>query len=160
MQGACPLALPPRGEDGIIGQIAGCSKRRDPTGVPRAALLLQLAIVTVLLLTATFQAVLVYIQFALILSSFLTVLGLLVLRWREPELPRPYRVWGYPLTPLLFLTISGYMLIYVGKSQPLESLAGLGTMLLGLLVYFVFRLFNAPSKSVAHEFSASRDPAP
>lgn len=138
------------------------AQRDNAAGVPRVALVFQLAVVTALLLTATFQVVLVYIQFGLILSSFLTVLGVVVLRWREPDLPRPYRVWGYPLTPLLFLTISGYMLFYVAKSQPWETLAGLGTLGLGLLVYFLFRIFHPVTKPLpAHEpLSASGDLAP
>ncbi len=130
--------------------------RGTAAGIPRVALLFQLAVITALLLTSTFQAVLIYIQFSLILSSFLTVLGVIVLRWREPELPRPYRVWGYPVTPLLFLTISAYMLFYIGRSQPRESLAGVGTLLLGLAVYFLFRIFNADTNpSLAHGLSTT-----
>ncbi len=138
------------------------SRRDNAAGVPRVALAFQLAVVTTLLLTATFPAVLVYIQFSLILSSFLTVLGVIVLRWREPALPRPYQVWGYPFTPLLFLTISGYMLFYVARSQPWETLAGLGTLGLGLVVYFLFRVFHPVDQPLsAHdEISASGDLAP
>jgi APA family basic amino acid/polyamine antiporter len=89
-----------------------------------------------LLLTGTFQGVLVYIQMALILFSGLTVLGVIVLRIREPNLPRPYRTWGYPVTPILFLVVSGIMMFYTAGTMPWQSLAGLGTILLGLIVYF------------------------
>jgi len=106
-------------------------------GTPRVALAAQGAITTVLLLTGTFQGVLVYIQMALILFSALTVLGVIVLRVREPELPRPYRTWGYPVTPVLFLLVSAFMIFYIVRTQPRESLAGLGTVLAGLIVYFV-----------------------
>jgi APA family basic amino acid/polyamine antiporter len=105
-------------------------------GTPRVAIGLQTLITTGLLLTGTFQGVLVYIQMALILFSGLTVLGVIVLRIREPNLPRPYRTWGYPVTPILFLVVSGIMMFYTAGTMPWQSLAGLGTILLGLIVYF------------------------
>ena len=70
--------------------------RRNARGIPVTAILAQFAIVVVLLLTATFQTAVNYMQFSLTLCSALTVLGVFVLRWRRPDLPRPYRVWGYP----------------------------------------------------------------
>jgi APA family basic amino acid/polyamine antiporter len=77
------------------------------------------------------------VQFSLTLCSFLTVLGVMVLRQTQPNLPRPYRAWGYPVTPILFLLISGWMLAHILRSNPYESLGGLATLLLGLLVYFL-----------------------
>ena len=68
------------------------------SGVPRLAIWVQTLLVLLLLMTSTF-AVLVYAQFAILACSFLTVLGVLVLRWRQPDLPRPFRCLGYPLTP-------------------------------------------------------------
>lgn len=118
---------------------------KTKSGIPRVALALQLAIVTALLCTFTFEKVLVYIQLALTLCSFLTVLGVFVLRVKEPALPRPYRTWGYPLTPLIFLAVSAWMMFYIVSDKPRESLAGLATMLAGLLVYFV------SAKGRAHE---------
>ena len=111
--------------------------RRTSRGIPVAAILLQQAIVLLLIFTATFQMALVYVQFTLILCSFLTVLGMMVLRWTHPDLPRPYKTWGYPFTPLVFLGVSLWMMGYVIKSQPWESLAGLGTLAMGLLIYFL-----------------------
>ena len=90
-------------------------------GVPGAALGLQLGVVILLLLTATFDKVVNYIQFSLTVCSFLTVLGLIVLRVREPALARPYKTWGYPVTPLLFLGISLWMMIHQLRERPLES---------------------------------------
>jgi APA family basic amino acid/polyamine antiporter len=105
-------------------------------GTPRVALGAQAIITTVLLLSGKFEDVLVYIQMALILFSALTVLGVIVLRVREPGLPRPYRTWGYPVTPVLFLLVSAIMVFYVVQTKPWQSLAGLGTVLAGLIVYF------------------------
>ena len=105
-------------------------------GTPYAATILQLVIVTVLVGTGTFQTVLIYTQFSLLLCSFLTVLGLIVLRVREPSLERPYKVWGYPVTPILFLSVTLYMMIYVIHDRPTESLLGLITVIAGLIIYF------------------------
>jgi len=110
---------------------------QSSNGTPRVAIVLQALIATGLLLTGTFEGVMVYIQMALILFSALTVLGVIVLRIREPQLTRPYRTWGYPLTPILFLGVSAFMMYYTVKSMPLQSLEGFATVLAGLIVYFV-----------------------
>jgi APA family basic amino acid/polyamine antiporter len=105
-------------------------------GTPRVAIAVQAVIATALLLTGTFKGVLVYIGVALTLFSALTVLGVIVLRVREPGLARPYRTWGYPVTPVLFLLVSGFTIFYVVRTNPRESLEGVGTILAGLIVYF------------------------
>lgn len=113
--------------------------RVSTKGIPYVAMLFQLAVVVVLLLTASFETVLIYIQFSLLLCSFLTVLGVIALRIREPGLERPYKVWGYPVTPVIFLLITLHMMSYVIKEKPAESLFGLGTVVAGLVVYFFSR---------------------
>jgi APA family basic amino acid/polyamine antiporter len=109
--------------------------RTTSEGVPAAATLLQLGIVSVLLMTQSFEAVLDTIQFSLTLCSFLAVLGVIVLRWKAPDLPRPYRTWGYPVTPLVFLGVTAFMMYHLIVERPLQSLAGLAIMLAGLAVY-------------------------
>jgi APA family basic amino acid/polyamine antiporter len=104
-------------------------------GIPIFATLAQTAIVILLLATGTFQKVLTYVQFTITLCSALAVFGVFVLRRREPDLPRPVRAWGYPITPAIFLTVNGWMIWHVLFKSPLESLAGLGTLLAGLLVF-------------------------
>lgn len=106
-------------------------------GVPVVALLFQTLIVVVLLLTSSFDWVLKYVGFSIQLCSFATVAGMVLLRFTRPDLPRPVRCWGYPVTPLLFLGISAWMLIYILQSDPQASLAGLGTMLFGLVIYII-----------------------
>jgi APA family basic amino acid/polyamine antiporter len=113
--------------------------RRNARGMPVRATLVQFAIVNLLILITSFQKVVNYVQFSLMLSSTLTVLGVIVLRWRRPDLPRPYRTWGYPVTPLIFLAVSGWMLWHLleDPSTREASLWGLATAALGLLVYFL-----------------------
>ena len=86
-----------------------------------------------------FEILVKFVQFSLTFCSFLAVLGVIVLRCTRPELPRPYRVWAYPLPPLLFLAMSLFMMIYLLREQPREALIGVAIMLTGLLIYFVSR---------------------
>ncbi len=113
--------------------------QRAPNGVPVAALSLQISVVTVLLLTQSFEAVLDFIQFSLTLCSFLAVLGVIVLRIQRPELPRPYKVWAYPVTPLVFLGVTGFMMYYLVSERPAQSLASLALTGSGLALYFMSR---------------------
>lgn len=110
---------------------------RSANSIPKTAMLLQLAIITLLIATSSFEKVLLYIQFSLILCSLLTVLGVVVLRITRPELPRPYKTWGYPFTPLLFVGVSLYMLYFIAADKPRETFAGLATLLVGGLLYLV-----------------------
>ncbi|MEM8744574.1 MAG: APC family permease, partial [Pseudomonadota bacterium] len=109
--------------------------KQTRNGVPAAAIALQTVIVTGLILTQSFETVVNYIQFAITLSSFLAVLGVIVLRFRRPDLARPVRTWGYPVTPIIFLLVTGFMMAYLLADRPVESLAGLATLLAGLAVY-------------------------
>jgi len=120
------------GEDNSMLEVFS---RTAKNGVPVNALVLQLLVVTVLLLTQSFEAVLDFIQFSLTFCSFLTVLGVIVLRYRQPYLRRPYRAWAYPLTPFLFLAVTGFVLGHLLIERPLQSVASLFTMMVGLLIY-------------------------
>jgi APA family basic amino acid/polyamine antiporter len=115
--------------------LLGVFAQRSQNGVPVTALLLQISAVTLLLLTQSFEKVLEFIQFSLTLCSFLAVLGVIVLRVTRPDLSRPYKVWAYPLTPLVFLGVTGFMMYYLFSERPLQSLASLGLMASGLLLF-------------------------
>jgi APA family basic amino acid/polyamine antiporter len=79
--------------------------------------------------------------------SLLAVIGVLVLRFTQPDLPRPYRVWGYPITPLVFTAVTLFMMVHQLREKPVESLGGLGMMLAGLAVYFSSARAGARNKS-------------
>ncbi len=121
------------GEDIPVFQILA---KKNARGIPYTAILFQLAIVIFFIITATFEFVITYLGFTLTLSSFLTVLGVFVQRIRHPEMIRPYKTWGYPVTPIIFLLISLWILIFLLRDKPTESVAGLCTIALGLPVYF------------------------
>jgi APA family basic amino acid/polyamine antiporter len=121
------------GEDHWLLRILG---RKNSYGLPSNAIIVQLLIVNVLLLTGSFEGVVRYIQFALLLCSLLTVAGVVVLRAKKPNISRPYRVWLYPVPPIVFSAITLWMMIYLLKSKTTESIAGLITGIVGFLLYF------------------------
>jgi APA family basic amino acid/polyamine antiporter len=124
------------GEDHWLLRLLG---RKNLHGIPRNAIVLQLLIVNLLLLTRSFESVVQYTQFSLLLCSLFTVLGVIVLRATRPEIARPYRVWAYPMPPIIFAVITLWMMFYLLRWKTIESLAGLATALVGLLLYFCTR---------------------
>ncbi|MBF9142372.1 APC family permease [Hymenobacter properus] len=129
---------------------------KSRAGIPVRALLLQTVITLAFILKPSFQGVLVYAGFVLNLFTFLTVLGLFIFRWRQPHAPRPYRAWGYPVTPLLFLALSGWTLFFILRDKPWESFYGLATLLVGALVYFLATRLPGTTAANATEEAHSR----
>jgi APA family basic amino acid/polyamine antiporter len=99
-------------------------------------------------MTSRFEQVLTCAQFVLQFCSFLTVLGVFVLRFRQPNLARPYRTWGYPVTPLVFLAVSAWMLWHILHSKPIESMTGLGVAALGFGLYLLSGRKGASSPAI------------
>src|SRR5207249_120202 len=114
------------GEDHWLLRLLG---RKNKHGVPTNAIVLQLLIVNLLLLTQSFADVVRYTQFSLLICSLLAVIGVIVLRFTHPKITRPYRVWVYPLPPIVFSVITIWMMIYLLRSHAVESLAGVATAL-------------------------------
>jgi APA family basic amino acid/polyamine antiporter len=128
---------------------------KNANGVPHVSLGFQYLLVVGLIITSTFDSIVNYIGFILSLSAFMTVAGVFVLRLTEPQLPRPYRVWGYPVTPIIFLAVTGWMMFFVVRQRPMVLVAGAATLAVGLVVYFVNR---AVSPAPAATPTASRAP--
>lgn len=126
--------------DGVFFSSVGRLSRRY--GTPGAALVLQALWASVLVIIGTFEQLLTYCGFMLSLFTSLTIAGVFVLRRRYPDLQRPYRVWGYPLTPASYLAVSIWMMIYVIFSKPGESLVGITIVGLGIPAYFFWKRKN------------------
>jgi APA family basic amino acid/polyamine antiporter len=109
--------------------------RRTRGGAPGVAVGIQGALALAMIMTTSFGTLLAYVGFTLSLSAGLTVLGVVVLRVREPRLARPYRAWGYPVTPLAFVALSSWMVGHSLLERPSASLAGLATVLGALLLF-------------------------
>jgi APA family basic amino acid/polyamine antiporter len=105
-------------------------------GPPRHSILLQTGLALVMLWTATFQSLLTYIGFTLGLCTAAAVAGLIRLRRR---LGPQVRVPGWPLVPALFLTGVVVTSAFTLARKPVESMVGLGTLLLGWLAWYLAR---------------------
>jgi APA family basic amino acid/polyamine antiporter len=136
----------------------GVFARKSAQGAPVYAILFQFAVASLMLFTRSFEAVLDFIQFALLFCSFFTVLGVIKLRITQPDLPRPYRAWGYPLTPLVFLLVTLFMMYYLVTERPLQSFLGILIMISGLLIYAVFhKRTDAGSTTASAGHPSGRD---
>ena len=110
---------------------------KNNKGIPVNSFYFQLMIALIFIYTSSFDQVLIYASFLLILITTLTVAGIFVLRIRQPNLPRPYKAWGYPFTPLIFLVVSVWTLTFVIINKTFESLVGMGILIAGLVIYFI-----------------------
>lgn len=105
---------------------------------PGAAIFLQAGIAALLVLTASFEKLLIYIGFTLSIISLLTVVGLIRLR-RASALKANYRTPGYPVTPVLFILANLWIVVYCLATTPQAPIGGLLTIGLGLLLYKFFK---------------------
>lgn len=116
--------------------------RTNSHGVPTLAIWFQSSIACILLVTSTFDRIITYTTFALTLFSVFTVLGVIVYRFKNPSIERPYKTFGYPVTPILFVGANIWFLYFIVKDKTTESLIGLGIIAVGLLAYFVAHFFG------------------
>ncbi len=77
----------------------------------------------------------------------LAVFAVIVLRFKQPDLARPYRSWGYPVTPVIFLSVYIWFMIQIYLNKPLESRIGLLFIALGIPVYFLYQKWSSSSKT-------------
>lgn len=114
-------------------------------GVPAIAIFLQCFISVFFILSASFSQVIIYISFTLNLFTFLAVAGIFVMRIKHPSMERPYKTWAYPIVPILFLSITGW-LMYLGLiSNFKESVLGLITAFSGIIIYWLFTKKSTPN---------------
>lgn len=113
-----------------------CARLHPRNGTPAAALVYQGAWSMVLALTGSYSALLTYTTFASVFFGGLTVAAVYRLRVRQPDRPRPYRCWGYPVTPAVYLAICIVFLIYVIQGAPRETGFGMLLILSGVPFYW------------------------
>jgi basic amino acid/polyamine antiporter, APA family len=114
---------------------------------PEGALLFVGTLGALIALTGTFEELVSLYIFAIWIFFALGALALIRLRATEPDLPRPYRVWGYPWTPLLFLIAALALTINLWLDQPIRSSVGLALILAGLPCYYAWRRTSRPRTS-------------
>jgi APA family basic amino acid/polyamine antiporter len=122
-------------EGGLLpGRLATLTPR---TRVPVWSVVAQGAWASVLALSGSFDALTDYVIFGSWIFYGLTISAVFVLRRTMPDAERPYRAWGYPVVPALFLLVTAFLLVNTVITSPVQSLVGLGLIALGLPVYAV-----------------------
>jgi APA family basic amino acid/polyamine antiporter len=114
-------------------------------GTPAFAILAQGVWTAVLVLTGSYESLADYALFGIWVFYGLMVAGVMVLRRTRADVPRPYRMWGYPVTPLVFLAITVWFLGNMLATRPVPALAGLGLMLTGVPAYVIWRRYGEGS---------------
>lgn len=127
------------GEDFRLFSFLSVKNKKD---IPWLALIIQSGLAIIYLVTSTFQQLIYFIGFILNFFTFLTVLGVIILRIKKPDLPRPYKTFGYPVIPVLFLLIQLWIMYYGLRYKPAESLWGLAITFVGLIIYFLSKKKN------------------
>lgn len=107
--------------------------------VPSKALFGQAIWSALLCLSGTFQALYEYVVFALVIFFALTGLAVIILRFKQPERKRPYRVWGYPVLPVLFILVNTAVFINTIFAQPVKSAIGLAMLVVGFPAFLYWR---------------------
>ncbi len=132
-------------KDGLFFKSAGKVNRFH---APGAALLVQGIWASVLCLSGTYGQLLDFLIFAVLVFYILTLLGLFVLRWKRPNMERPYRAIGYPILPALYIVMAVFIEIQLLRYKPQYTWPGLIIVLLGVPVYFAWsRSRDAAAKS-------------
>lgn len=136
---AGPRVLQVIGED---FKVFNFLSKTNSDGIPSRAIWFQSTLALIFIFTSSFEFILIFSGFALALNNFFAVFGIFVLRWRQPNLERPYRTWLYPLPPILYVCITLWTLIFLLINRPSETLASLGIVTLGIVIYFISTYFN------------------
>jgi len=108
-------------------------------GTPAVAIAAQTAWSCLLVLSGTFEQLLTYTGFAIVLFSAIAVCALFMLRWKSPLARRPFRAWGYPVAPAIFALASFAIVVNAILEAPLPSAIGLLVMAAGVPLYWLMR---------------------
>ena len=131
-------------KDGVFFKRAANVHPRFKT--PAFAISIQAVWCVLLALSGSYEQLFTYVTFISLIFWISGTASVFVLRYKRPDLPRPYKTWGYPVVPLLFLLALFGILINTLINRPVESLLGLGFALVGLPVYFYWTRSKAPMR--------------
>ena len=135
---AGPRVLQVIGEDFRLFRLLSVKNNND---IPMVAIIVQSTVTLFFILTSTFESVLVFSGFVMGLNTFFAVAGVFILRFKNLG-EAGYRTWGYPVTPLVFLGLMAWTLVYILVTRPEEGIAGLVVVLIGLALYVATERHN------------------
>jgi APA family basic amino acid/polyamine antiporter len=136
---AAPRVYYAMAKDGLFfKKVASLNKK----GVPAFALILQGGWSVLLCLSGTYNNLLDYVIFAVLLFFTLTILAIFILRKKRPDIERPYKAFGYPVIPAIYILTTVTIMIILLKYKPNYTFPGLAIVLLGIPVFFMWRKYN------------------
>lgn len=128
-------------QDGLFFQSVG---KLNSRGVPAAGLILQGLWSVLLIFSGTYNDLLDYVIFAVLVFYVLTVVGLFILRRTQPNLERPYKAFGYPVIPAVYVVLCAVICVTLLIVKPVYTVPGLVIVLTGVPVYLLWRAFGRP----------------
>lgn len=123
-------------KDGLFFKKAG---ELNSKGVPAFSLWIQCGWACLLCLTGTYGDLLDYTVFAILVFYILTIVGVFVLRKKQPNTPRPYKAFGYPVIPAIYLLFATGLCVNLLIYKPVPSWAGVGIVALGIPVFYLWK---------------------
>jgi APA family basic amino acid/polyamine antiporter len=126
-------------KDGLFFKKVGSLNNK---GVPAFALIVQGAWSIVLCLSGTYGNLLDYVIFAVLLFFTLTILAIFILRKKRPDIERPYKAFGYPVIPAIYILTTFAIMVILLIYKPNYTFPGLGIVLLGIPVFYLWRKYN------------------
>jgi APA family basic amino acid/polyamine antiporter len=123
--------------DGLFFHAIGRVHPRYST--PSVSILALSGWAALLVLSGRYEQLFTYVIFASWILYGMTTAAVIVLRWKRPDLPRPYRTLGYPWVPAIFVLVAAALVVSTAMDSPRESAMGIGLILLGLPFYFYWR---------------------
>ncbi len=111
--------------------------RLNKNAVPEWALWAQAFVASVLCISGGYNDLLDMIAFVVVIFYVLTIIGIFVMRKKKPDIERPYKAFGYPFLPSLYIVLGLIFCVFLIIFKPLYTLWGLGIVLLGIPVYYL-----------------------
>lgn len=136
---AAPRVYYAMAKDGLFFKKIG---KLNKKGVPGFAIVIQGIWAILLCLSGTYGNLLDYVIFAVLIFFTLTILSIFILRVKRPDIPRPYKAFGYPVIPAIYILLIVAVMIILLIYKPNYTFPGLGIVLLGIPVFFFWRKYN------------------
>jgi APA family basic amino acid/polyamine antiporter len=127
--------------DGIFFKKVG---KLNDKAVPATGLVIQGIWASLLCLSGTYNQLLDYVVFAVLIFYVLTIYGIFLLRRRHPEYERPYKAFGYPVIPVIYILLATLIMIILLIYKPDYTWPGLIIVILGIPVYFLWKKRKHP----------------
>ncbi len=129
-------------KDGLFFNATGSLNKKC---VPGTALVVQCVWASLLCLSGRYSDLLDYVVFAVLIFFVLIVSGIFILRKKKPDAERPYKAWGYPVVPAIYILVAAAIAVDLLVFKPKYTFPGLVIVLLGIPVYFVRKALTKPA---------------